>query len=104
MPTTHAETLAARLALRLEVGRRLADARRNAGLSQAQAAKSLGLAQSAIAKVELGRRAASFVEVLALADLYGIDPVTLDPRRPPAAAPPHAGRPRERLGSRNRES
>jgi transcriptional regulator with XRE-family HTH domain len=82
MPETTDATLAARHAIRVQVGRRLADARKAAGLSQARAAKAIGVPQAVIAQVELGNRAASFVEVIALAELYGIDPLRLDPKRP----------------------
>jgi Helix-turn-helix. len=73
--------VAARAAARLEdariLGRRLADARSRAGLSQAQAAKALAVPQSQIAKLELGLRQLRFIEGLRLATLYSISPIEL---------------------------
>ena len=56
----------------LVVGRRLAAARAAAALSQAEAAKKLGFAQSRIAKLETGSRRLLFSEAIDLADLYGV--------------------------------
>lgn len=62
------------------LGRRLAAAREAAGLSQSQAARTLGVPQSRIAKVELGIRHLQFIEGLRLADLYSLSPADLDPQ------------------------
>jgi transcriptional regulator with XRE-family HTH domain len=70
-----------RLAMKVQVGRRLAAARAAAGCSQQQAADCLGLAQTAIAKLEQGRRHLGLLEALDLADLYGVPPEQFDPRR-----------------------
>jgi transcriptional regulator with XRE-family HTH domain len=59
------------------VGRRLAAAREAAGLSQIEAAKRLGVAQSSIAKLELGQRQLRFVEGLRLSEIYGVRPSQL---------------------------
>ena len=81
MPRTRPALSAARHEQALELGRRLAAARAEAGYSQAAAATALGIAQSAIAKIELGLRYVSFVEALDLAALYGVTPSDLDPRK-----------------------
>lgn len=52
---------------------RLREARRQAGLTQAEAAKRLGKPQSFLAKCESGERRVDFVELLVFADLYGVD-------------------------------
>lgn len=52
---------------------RLREARQHAGLTQAEAARRLGRSQSFLAKCESGERRVDFVELLALADLYGVD-------------------------------
>ena len=52
---------------------RLREARRKAGLTQAEASRRLGKAQSFLSKCESGERRIDFVELLILADLYGVD-------------------------------
>jgi transcriptional regulator with XRE-family HTH domain len=52
---------------------RLGEARRQAGLTQEEAAHRLGKPQSFLSKCESGERRLDFVEVLALAELYGVD-------------------------------
>jgi transcriptional regulator with XRE-family HTH domain len=79
MPRTRPAVLEERNDVARSLGRRLAAARESAGLSQAQAASKLGVAQSRIAKVELGTRQLQFIEGLRLADLYSISPAELDP-------------------------
>ncbi len=63
------------------IGRLLGDAREDAGLSQTAAARALGVAQSRIAKLELGRRQLLFAEAVLLAALYGVSLERLDPRK-----------------------
>ena len=62
------------------VGTLLGDARQAAGLSQSEVAKRMGVAQSRIAKLELGTRRLLFVEAVDLADLYGVELARFDPR------------------------
>jgi transcriptional regulator with XRE-family HTH domain len=52
---------------------RLREARRQAGLTQAEAARRLGKPQSFLSKCESGERRVDFIELLALAELYGVD-------------------------------
>lgn len=52
---------------------RLREARGQAGLTQEEAARRLGKPQSFLSKCESGERRLDFVEVLALAELYGVD-------------------------------
>lgn len=54
------------------VGRRLAAARRKAGLSQESAAKQMGFAQSRVGKLEVGTRRLLFSEAIGFAELYGV--------------------------------
>lgn len=54
------------------VGRRLAAARRHSGLSQAEAARRMGFAQSRVGKLEIGTRRLLFSEAIGFADLYGV--------------------------------
>ena len=54
---------------------RLRQARREAGFTQAQVAELLGKPQSFMSKVEAGERRVDFVELQALAQVYG-KPVT----------------------------
>lgn len=91
MPRTRATLLAERDASARAVGVRLAQAREQAGLSQDDVARTLGVAQPQIAKLELGLRQLRFVEGLRLAALYGISPADLDPDRPlPIAVDPRS--------------
>jgi DNA-binding XRE family transcriptional regulator len=55
-----------------ELGRVLARYRARAAMSQAEAARRLGVAQSCIAKIETGNRRALFREVVELAALYRV--------------------------------
>jgi transcriptional regulator with XRE-family HTH domain len=61
MPQTRPTLVASRRDLAVQIGQRLAAARTRADLSQAAAAARLGLAQSAIAKLELGDRYLTFL-------------------------------------------
>lgn len=75
------------------VGQLLGDAREDAGLPQSAAGRALGVPQSRIAKLELGRRQLLFLEAVVLADLYGVELERLDPR---------THQPRPRTGRRQR--
>lgn len=66
--------------LHATIGRRLRDARQAAGLRQADVARELGMTQTRIARLELGRRRLLYVEALAFADLYGVSVLSFDPR------------------------
>jgi transcriptional regulator with XRE-family HTH domain len=56
----------------LAVGRRLAEARGKAGLSQTEVARRMGFAQSRVAKIEIGTRRLLFSEAIAFAQLYKV--------------------------------
>jgi transcriptional regulator with XRE-family HTH domain len=58
---------------RQAIAARLRAAREQAGLSQGQAAKVVGLHRPAISEIEAGRRGVSAEELAALADAYGVD-------------------------------
>jgi DNA-binding XRE family transcriptional regulator len=87
MPRTNREVLEAREAIAKVLGRRLASVRQNASLSQLDVARSLGVSQSQIAKLELGSRQLTFIEGLRLAELFDLAPEALDPRSPEMADP-----------------
>ncbi|MBL8680196.1 MAG: helix-turn-helix transcriptional regulator [Myxococcales bacterium] len=55
-----------------QIAQRVRTARENAGLSQGQAAKHLGLPRPSITEVEQGRRKVSAAELAAMAALYGV--------------------------------
>ncbi len=57
-----------------ELVRRLRQARKEAGLSQIEAAKRLGCRQTFISKMECGGRRIDVVEFLFLLRAYGVDP------------------------------
>lgn len=61
------------------VGRRLAEQRKKAGMTQVEVAGRMGFAQSRVAKLETGARRLLFSEAIAFADLYGIRLSALDP-------------------------
>jgi transcriptional regulator with XRE-family HTH domain len=79
MPRTRLSVLVDRAETARRLGLRLAAARESRGLSQVGAAKALGLPQSAIAKLERGKRQLLFTEALRLAALYRVDCGDLDP-------------------------
>lgn len=56
----------------LQITRRIRTARENAGLSQGQAAKLLGVARPTITECEAGRRKVSAVELAMMAKTYGV--------------------------------
>ena len=67
-------------ALHAAVGRLLGDAREKARLPQSEVARRLGIAQSRIARLELGKRRLLYWEAVAMAQLYGVDISAFDPR------------------------
>jgi len=56
----------------LQIAGRIRIARENAGLSQGQAAKLLGVARPTITECEAGRRKVTAVELTAMAKTYGV--------------------------------
>lgn len=55
----------------------LAAARREAGMTQSQVAAALGRHQPFIANIESGERRIDVVEFLNLADVIGVDPLSI---------------------------
>lgn len=56
----------------LQIASRIRTARENAGLSQGQAAKLLGVARPTISECEAARRKVTAVELTAMAKTYGV--------------------------------
>lgn len=54
------------------IGRRLADLRRRSGLSQVEAARSAGMSQTKLARLETGARRLLFSDAVRLATGYGV--------------------------------
>jgi DNA-binding XRE family transcriptional regulator len=79
MPETRSSVLLDRAEAARLLGRRLAALREKAGLTQLAAARALSAPQSAIAKLESGRRQLRFLEAVRLAALYGVDCAEFDP-------------------------
>ncbi|MBI3751772.1 MAG: helix-turn-helix domain-containing protein [Chloroflexi bacterium] len=73
MPETRPAVMEERAAIARDIGRRLAAARQRAGLSQAAAARALGVPQSQIAKLELGLRQLLLFEAVQLMGLYAVE-------------------------------
>lgn len=68
------------------LGRALADARAKAGLSQYELADRMGVHQTLITKVEVGRRRLDVIEFLELMRALGLDPgEVLDSLRRPGS-------------------
>ncbi len=61
------------------VGRRLAEARRAAGLSQTEVGRRLDVPQSRVAKLETGDRRLQYLEAFAYAALYEVEPGFFQP-------------------------
>lgn len=59
--------------LRKIISSRLAIARQNSGLSQAQVAKQINIPRPSITEIEAGRRRVSVEEMVQFADLYHVD-------------------------------
>jgi transcriptional regulator with XRE-family HTH domain len=57
---------------RIELGKRLHDARESAGLSQGQIAGLMGLHRPTISEIEAGRRKTSVEELKKFAEYYGV--------------------------------
>jgi transcriptional regulator with XRE-family HTH domain len=81
VPRTKSSVLEGRAAVDRGLGECLARARVGAGLTQLAAARAVGLPQSAIAKMEGGKRQLRFLEGVRLAGIYGVDCRDLDPAR-----------------------
>lgn len=58
---------------RLEIGARLREARKMAGLSQGQVAKMLGLHRPSVSEMEAGNRRVSADELTQLAEIYDVN-------------------------------
>jgi transcriptional regulator with XRE-family HTH domain len=58
---------------RSHIAERLRLAREAAGLTQGQVAAKLGLHRPAVSEIEAGRRRVSAEELIAMADLYGVE-------------------------------
>ena len=69
------------------MGERIAQLRRNKGLSQATLAQALGLSTSTIAMYEQGRREPSVSVIIALADALGVTIDYLLTGHPPQESP-----------------
>lgn len=81
------------------IGRLLGDARERAGLSQLDAANTVSIGQSLLAKLEVGQRHLLFSEAVRLADAYGCD---LDAFNPAIQQPlPRSGVRRRRIPNRS---
>jgi transcriptional regulator with XRE-family HTH domain len=78
MPRTTSDVLDHRAEADRGVGEWLAAAREKAGLTQLAAARAVGLRQSAIAKMERGKRRLHFLEGLRLLAIYDVDIRELD--------------------------
>lgn len=65
-----------------ELGRRIARARERRGLTQAQLAEQVGLAQSAISRIESGVRSVDSIELAAIAERLGVSVLDLLEERP----------------------
>lgn len=55
-----------------QIASRIRVARENAGLTQAQAAKQLGMVRPTLTECEAGRRKVSAPELAAMAEIYGV--------------------------------
>lgn len=62
---------------RIDLGLRLKALRKARGMTQSQVAKYLGVSRDIIAKIELGNRIVTKVEMEKLADFYGQDAKSL---------------------------
>jgi transcriptional regulator with XRE-family HTH domain len=65
------------------IGSRLAEARRRAGLTQVAVAKDLGVSQSHVARLELGRRRLTLAEATRFAACYSVEVGDFIPRQEP---------------------
>ena len=75
----------------VEFGRRLADARIAAGISQPRLAALFGLTRSAVSNVETGRRSAAAHTVVRYAAVLGVNPLWLLTGRGPRTTADTAG-------------
>ena len=82
------------------IGTLLGDARQATGLSQSQVARRLNVAQSRIAKLELGTRRLLYSEAIELAEIYRVDLTRFDPRSLAGSKPPRRPRVDQRVAAR----
>lgn len=66
---------------------RLREAREQAGLTQGQAAKVVGIHRPSISEIEAGRRRVAAEELVRLADVYGVSVAWLTGEAPETIAP-----------------
>ncbi|MCL5959469.1 MAG: helix-turn-helix transcriptional regulator [Chloroflexi bacterium] len=57
-----------------ELGRRIAEARRKAGLTQEDLGTAVGLDRTAVTRIEQGRRGLDTLQMTAIADVLGREP------------------------------
>jgi transcriptional regulator with XRE-family HTH domain len=74
-------------AIRISIAARLRAAREQAGLSQGQVAKLLGLQRPSMSEIEAGRRRVSAEELTRLADIYNVSISWLTQEKPEVADP-----------------
>ncbi|MDO8885826.1 helix-turn-helix transcriptional regulator [Candidatus Oleimmundimicrobium sp.] len=55
------------------INRRLKEARGSMGMTQEEVAQALGIRRPAVAEIEGGKRKVSSIELVAFADLFGLD-------------------------------
>jgi transcriptional regulator with XRE-family HTH domain len=72
---------------RAAIAARLRAAREQAGLSQGQAAKLLGLQRPTVSEIEAGRRRVSAEELAQLAEIYGVSVSWLATEQPEVPDP-----------------
>lgn len=65
------------LAMLVEFGVRLRHARHDAGLTQEKVERWYGIHRAYVSQVEQGRRNSTFLMIVRLATIYGLDPGTL---------------------------
>jgi transcriptional regulator with XRE-family HTH domain len=69
----------------LELGRRVRDARTDAGVTQAHLAEEIQMTRSSVANLEAGRQRVPLHLLFAIADTLGVEPGSLLPMREPQA-------------------
>ena len=71
------DTAATKKAIGRAIGRRIAEARRKAGLTQAQLAERLGWSRDTLINYENGRRTLAVERLIAIAEAFDLPPATL---------------------------